>query len=114
MRRRPDLTREMVLEAPMRSADAAGGYSTGWQALGTLWASVDAGTGRAAEAAGLSVAAVPGRIVLRAAPAGSPRRPVPGQRLREGARLFHILAVTEMDGTDRYLTCFVREAEVPA
>ena len=36
-------------------------------------------------------------------------RPRPDQRLREGARIFTILAVTERDPEGRFLTCITRE-----
>ena len=39
-------------------------------------------------------------------------RPVPGQRLRDGARIFAIRAVAERDGDGRYLTCFTQEEVV--
>ena len=58
------------------------------------------------------LSAVPYRVTVRGAPTGAPSRPKAGQRLREGARLFLIQAVTERDQFGRYLTCFARE-EVP-
>lgn len=110
--RRPRLTRKLSLMVSYRTRDDAGGYTTTWQLLGTLWAQVQHGTGRDAEMAGLTVATVPYRITVRAAPVGSPQRPQPGQRLQDGARIFSVLAVTEADGDLRYLTVFAREEEV--
>lgn len=103
------LNRQLVLEAPERVADGAGGWSESWAALGTLWADISARTGRDArgETAGLSVA--PCRIIVRAAPVGAVSRPVPGQRFRDGTRVFAIHAVAEADGSGRYLTCFAEE-----
>ncbi len=107
------LSRAMVLEAPQRVADGAGGFTLTWVAQGTLWAEVLPGSGR--EAAGTEVvfAAVPYRITVRGAPVGSTARPKPEQRLRDGTRVFTILAVSERDPQGRYLQCFARE-EVPA
>ena len=107
------LSRAMVLEAPQRVADGAGGFALTWVAQGTLWAEVRPGSGR--EAAGTEVvfAAVPYRITVRGAPVGSTARPKPEQRLRDGTRVFTILAVSERDPQGRYLQCFARE-EVPA
>ena len=68
--RAPQLNRKLVLEAPLRVPDGAGGFSESWGALGVLWASVRAGTGREAEAAGLSISTVPYKITVRAAPGG--------------------------------------------
>lgn len=108
----PRLNRPLVLEAPERMADGAGGFSEAWTAMGMLWAAIRAGNGREAEAAGLSVSTVPYRITVRAAPAGAPSRPLAGQRLRDGARLFRILSVSEADAAARYLTCIAREEVV--
>ena len=107
------LSRAMVLEAPQRVADGAGGFALTWVAQGTLWAEVRPGSGR--EAAGTEVvfAAVPYRITVRGAPVGSTARPKPEQRLRDGTRVFTILAVSERDPQGRYLQCFAHE-EVPA
>ena len=106
------LNRALVLEAPERVADGAGGFAENWAAQGMLWCSVRAGSGREAEAAGLSVSSVPYKVTVRAAPVGSPSRPVPGQRLRDGGRIFRILAVAEADAAARFLTCTVREEVV--
>jgi head-tail adaptor len=103
------LDRQMVLEAPVKSADGAGGYAVTWTALGTLWAAVAPGAGRAAEADLVGTAQVPLRIVVRAVPPGQAARPAAGQRLVEGGRRFPILAVAEADAAGRYLTCFARE-----
>jgi len=105
----PPLNRKLTLEAAIRTADGAGGFTETWSALGTLWASIRAGTGREADAAGLSISTAPYRITVRAAAPGAPSRPVAGQRLRHGSRIFRILAVAEADAGVRYLTCFARE-----
>lgn len=112
MRRRPELNRRVTLERPMRVPDGAGGYRVTWSALGEMWAEIDARTGRSDEAGELSLASVVCRITVRGAPVGSPRRPVAGQRMREGDRVYAIMAVTEMDAGARYLLCFAREEEV--
>lgn len=107
--RRPVLSRRLVLEAPERVADGAGGFTTTWVVLGTLWAEVKPGTGRERAAELMTVAQIPYRITVRAAPEGAPSRPGPEQRFRAGSRIFRILAVTEADPEARYLTCFAQE-----
>lgn len=97
------MNRALVLEAPVEVPDGAGGVSRDWRALGTLWAAV---AGSAREVDGVPVASL--RITVRAAPTGSPARPVAGQRFREGARLFRIKAV--LDG-ERTLTCIAEEVQ---
>jgi head-tail adaptor len=105
----PHLNRALVLEAGIRSPDGAGGFTTVWTALGTLWAEVLSGTGRDPAGEELILSSVAYRITVRAAPVGAASRPKPEQRLREGQRVFAILAVTERDPAGHYLTCFCRE-----
>lgn len=105
----PNLTRRFTLEAPVRLPDGAGGFSQSWAALGTLWGEVQSASGREAGGDVSAVSRVSLRITLRAAPQGAPSRPIAGQRLRDGTRLFSILAVTEADASGRYLTCYATE-----
>ena len=107
------LTRALTLEMPVRLADGAGGFALTWAALGTLWAEVLPGSGRETAGTEVLIAAVPYRITVRGAPIGSPARPKPEQRLRDGTRVFTILTVSERDPQGRHLMCFARE-EVPA
>ncbi|MBN2906134.1 MAG: head-tail adaptor protein [Rhodobacteraceae bacterium] len=109
----PILSRRLVLEAPERVADGAGGFVEVWGVRGILWAEVTPRTGGERAGQEMTLARVPYRIVVRGAPVGAPSRPVPGQRFREGARLFVLRAVTEADGRGQYLTCFAEE-EIPA
>lgn len=103
------LTRRITLEDPQTTSDGAGGSQESWQVLGTMWADMRAGTGTMTGGATVDLSRVRWRVVVRAAPEGSPRRPRPGQRFREGARVFPIIAVAERDPTGRYLTCFAEE-----
>ena len=105
----PRLNRRLTLEAAQRLDDGAGGYRETWVALGEHWAEVTARTGRERAEAGLAISAVSYKIVVRSAPYGSPARPMPDQRFREGSRLFVIQAVAERDPDGRYLSCFADE-----
>lgn len=105
----PRLNRQLVLEAPQRIEDGAGGYVETWQALGTLWAQVTARTGREIAQSGASVSAMNFKITLRGSPFGDAQRPRPEQRFREGERVFVIHAVAEADADGRYITCFATE-----
>ena len=82
--------------------------------VGILWAAVKPGTGREMDMAGLTISSVPYKITVRAAARGAPSRPVPGQRFRDGDRIFRIVAVTETHNDPRYLTCVAREEEIAA
>ena len=103
------LNRKLVLEAPVRVSDGAGGFDTQWRSLGVLWASVTLRTGRETASSGAPISLTSYRIVVRGAPVGALQRPKPEQRFREGARVFIIQAVAEDDPNGRYLTCFATE-----
>ncbi|KPQ06770.1 MAG: Bacteriophage head-tail adaptor [Rhodobacteraceae bacterium HLUCCA12] len=107
------LMRPMTLEEAQTIPDGAGGYTLDWQMLGTLWVEMRPGAGRERRGAIAPEGTMLFRIFLRAAPQGSHQRPRPDQRLREGARVFTILAVSEADAAGAYLICHARE-EVPA
>lgn len=107
------LNRPVVLEEAVALPDGAGGHALEWHALGTLWAEVRPGAGRERRGEIAPEGSMLFRLFVRAAPQGSQRRPRPDQRLREGARIFRILAVSEADAAGAYLICHARE-EVPA
>ena len=106
------LNRKLVLEAPVRSPDGAGGFDVTWSALGTLWANIRARTGRETAGAAAPLSQVSYRIVVRAARPGSDARPEPDQRFRDGIRLYRILSVAEDDIDGRFLTCMAQEETV--
>lgn len=102
---RPHLNRRLTLEAEARTADGAGGFISVWQALGTVWASVEVGPAREA-VQGERVAAVqPVKVTVRAAAEGDPARPDRGKRFREGGRAYRVQAVQARDPRGFYLTC---------
>ncbi|HBS51050.1 MAG TPA: phage tail protein [Rhodobacteraceae bacterium] len=105
----PRLSRPLVLEAPVRQPDGAGGWTEDWTPLGTVWAEMVPRTGGLRSAGAAVTGRVPWKITLRAAPVGSPRRPRPGQRLTDGARVFAIHAVAEADPMGLYLVCDAEE-----
>lgn len=108
----PRLNQALVLEAPERVSDGAGGFVEGWIALGTLWAEITARGGREATQIGTAVSRTGFKIVVRGASFGTPERPKPQQRFRHGDRIFAIEAVAERDPEGRYLTCFAEEEVV--
>jgi len=110
---RPVLSRPLVLEAAAMAPDGAGGGALAWTALGTLWAEVRPGAGRERLGPIAPEGQMLFRVITRAAAQGSPQRPHPGQRFRDGARLLAILAVAEADATGAFLVSVCRE-EVPA
>ena len=105
----PHLNRSLTLLEPIQSSDGAGGLTTDWTTLGILWGALKPASQRETASNGMPVARVMYKITVRAAAAGSPRRPKAGQRFRSGIRVFAIEAVTEYDGDARYLTCLAKE-----
>ena len=107
------LNTRLVLEAPTRVADGIGGHALAWAPLGIVWAELRASAGRESRGEVGAVSTVAWAITLRGAPAGDPRRPLPGQRLRLGPRLFRIEAVAEADAGGRFVTCHAIEEAAP-
>lgn len=107
------LSRRLLLETRESTSDGAGGFAVSWRALGTVWADVQARSGREELHAGKPTSRVTSRIVVRAAPVGAASRPRPDQRFREGARIFNILAVAEYDPRGRYLAIDAEEGVLP-
>ncbi|MFL4471509.1 head-tail adaptor protein [Tateyamaria armeniaca] len=108
----PRLNRRLTLESPARVPDGAGGYQQAWVPMGVLWAELKARTGRETQVAAAAVSTVRYAVTVRGAPVGHPERPVPEQRFRDGARVFHIRSVAEADPAGRYLTCMADEEVV--
>jgi head-tail adaptor len=107
--RTPVLSRRFILEQAVGATDGAGGRIETWSGLGMLWAEVRPGKGREAAGQGVALSRVPWSIIVRAALPGSAARPVAGQRLRDGVRLFRIMSVAEADPGGRYLICEAEE-----
>jgi SPP1 family predicted phage head-tail adaptor len=98
-----ELNRRLTLEAPVESDDGAGGVTRSFSAVATLWASVKpvaAGEGVEAAARG---ATVTHRIGIRYSADITLRH-----RLRDGARVFRIIAMRER-GNKRFLDIDAQE-----
>jgi len=103
----------LVLERAERVPDGAGGIKKTWVAQGTLWADVQIAGGREALVGARGASVQDYRITVPAAPIAAPSRPTARDRFRHGARVFHILAVGEVDATGRLLRCRAREEVSP-
>ncbi len=95
----------------MAVPDGAGGLVRSWVLRGHLWAEVVPGSGGLAAGEEVALSRQAFRITVRGAAPGAPSRPVAGERFRDGARVFSILAVTERDPDGRHLLCTAREEE---
>ncbi len=113
MTREIRLTRKLTLEERESSPDGSGGFDISWVSVGALWAEVAARSGREDFLSGEIRPRVRYRIMVRAAPVGTPSRPRPDQRFREGDRIFDILTVAEHDVHGRYLEIITEEGVLP-
>jgi SPP1 family predicted phage head-tail adaptor len=92
------LNRRLVLEAPVESADGAGGVTRGFAAIATLWVSVTpVSAARAIEAERLG-AKVTHRLHLRFLDDITTRH-----RFRDGVRIYRIVTICDRDGRKRLL-----------
>lgn len=103
-----DLTAALVLESQARVPDGGGGWTTTWAPLGTLWGELRPVSGSEREHGGRSYGRVTHRVTVRAAPAGSPRRPRADQRFLAGPRVLNIVGVAEAKAPG-FLTCWCEE-----
>ncbi len=84
------LNRRLVLEAPAETADGAGGVIRSYEAVATLWASVEPVAARGDVVAAQLGATVTHRIAIRYSADITTRH-----RFRDGARVFRIVAMRE-------------------
>jgi SPP1 family predicted phage head-tail adaptor len=84
------LNRRLTLEAPVESADGAGGVTRNYAAVATLWASVEPVTARGEVAAAALGAIVTHRIQIRYSADITLRH-----RFRDGPRIFRIMSMRE-------------------
>jgi head-tail adaptor len=99
------LKRRLVLEAPAETADGAGGGARVYAGAATLWAQVMPVSARGDIAADSLGAVLRHRIVIRARGGVTTRN-----RLRDGARIFRIVAVRE-SADRRFLEIDAEERE---
>jgi SPP1 family predicted phage head-tail adaptor len=92
-----ELNRRLVLEAPVESADGAGGVTRGYAAVMTLWASVEPVSARGAVVADASGATVTHRIVMRRRAAVTTRH-----RFVDGATVYRVVTLRD-DAPRRFL-----------
>lgn len=98
------LRHRLVLEAPVESADGAGGVVRGYSAVATLWAEVaPISAARAIEAERLG-ARITHRIGIRFSDDITTKH-----RFCDGERTFRIVSLRDRDGRKRFLTIEAEE-----
>jgi len=86
------LNRRLVLEAPVETADGAGGVARSYATVTTLWALLEPASARGDVVGDRLGTTVTHRILIRFRPDVTTRH-----RFRSGARTFRIVAILEHD-----------------
>lgn len=107
------LGRLVTLEEFVAAPDGGGGSVGAWRALGRFWARLDPVSPGALRVGEAEQPTLTHRATVRWRPDGAPSRPRPGQRLREGVRVFAVEGVAEIDAGRRWLACWLREEVRP-
>lgn len=102
------LSWKLELETLARVDDGAGGFSSSWTRLGTHWALVEPRSAGLVAGDEVATSAARYRVTVRAVPPESSARPKPGQRFRDGVRVYMIRSVQD-DRDARFLRCLVEE-----
>ena len=92
-----ELNRRLVLEAPLESADGAGGVTRGYAPVMTLWAKVEPVSARGVVVADAPGATITHRITVRRRSAVTM-----DHRFVEGAMVYRIVTLRD-DATRRFL-----------
>jgi SPP1 family predicted phage head-tail adaptor len=87
-----DLSRRLVLEAPVETDDGAGGVTRSYASAATVWASITPVGASASVVAQALGDTVTHRIVIRPGPALTTQH-----RFRDGARVFTIATIRERE-----------------
>lgn len=100
------MRRKFVIEGPSDVADDVGGFSQNWTARASVWGHATVIAGNEAFAAARTENALTHRIRIRWRPDIDA-----SCRIRDGDRIFAIIAITDADGRRRFVNCLCREYE---
>jgi head-tail adaptor len=101
--------RRLVLEAFEPTPDGGGGMTGAWRALGVHWARLHPLSARQRAIGEAARSEITHRAVVRWSAPETPSRPRPGQRFREGTRIYAVAGVAEADQQRDALLCWVCE-----
>ncbi len=101
------LRHRVVLERPVRAADAGGGADETWEPVAELWAAVTARSGKEDVFADRVSGARRVDVTIRYRDDAAP-----GMRFRLGDRQLNIRAVLDEDGRRRFLKCDCEERDL--
>ena len=99
-----ELNRRLTLQAPVETADGAGGVTRTYTDAATLWAKVEPISGRYDIIAAGAGATIMHRIVIRSGPDVTTQH-----RFVEGARTYQVVAVRDEDASRRFRVIHAEE-----
>lgn len=102
------LRHKLTLEAPTRTGDGGGGAEVSWSPVDEVWARIEARSGAETVTAEKRASRLSHTVTLRWRADLDPT-----QRLRLGARVLEIEAVSDPDGRRRWLQCRCTERVNP-
>jgi SPP1 family predicted phage head-tail adaptor len=102
-----DLHHRLALEQLERVDDGGGGFTENWAAVATLWCDLRPLTGSETVEADRLAGTVSHEISLRYR-----LGILPAMRFRDGARVFHIVSVINVDERNRWLKCLCEERDL--
>ena len=88
-------TRRLILAAPIRTPDGAGGFEVEWEERGALWVDMRMRSGSFRQTEFGRTPRATFRMETHHVPVGEPMRPVPGDRLLDGERIFEVDAIDD-------------------
>ena len=101
------LRQRLTLEELERTSDEGGGFTEQWVTVATVFASLRPTGGGERVESGRLAGTVTHEVVLRYRDAV-----VPAMRFRQGSRIFHILAVIDVEERKRWLKCLCEERDL--
>jgi SPP1 family predicted phage head-tail adaptor len=101
------LRQRLTLEELKRASDGGGGFTESWVAIATLFADLRPIGGVERAESDRLAGSVTHEVVLRYRPGV-----VPAMRLRKVTRIFHILAVIDVEERHRWLKCLCEERDL--
>jgi SPP1 family predicted phage head-tail adaptor len=101
------LRQRLTLEEIQRASDEGGGFTESWVTVATLSADLRPTGGGERLASDRLAGTITHDVVLRYRPGV-----VPAMRFRKGTRIFHILAVIDIEERHRWLKCLCEERDL--
>jgi SPP1 family predicted phage head-tail adaptor len=98
------LRTEMMVQNAVETPDGSGGFAVTWADVAVVWAAVEAVSPRTESFGARQIDEASHRVTIRFRPDVKP-----GQRLVRTGIPYRIHLVADVDGTGRYLSCFVTE-----